>query len=87
MMLSPALEKYLMAIHTITLSKPVAKVKDVAAVLKVSSASVSPAMQRLESLHLIEYGRREYIELTHAGARHANSLQHRPWTNDSLGDI
>ena len=74
MILSPALEKYLLAIFNVTRRKRVARVKDVAALLRVSSASVSPAMHRLDQLGLVHYGRREYIELSPSGTRLAELL-------------
>lgn len=75
--LSASLEDYLETILQLTQSRPVARIKEIAQARGVKPGSVSPAMRRLESLGLIRYGRREYIELTEKGERAARRVYAR----------
>lgn len=65
--LTPALEDYLETIFRLVSDHGFARVRDIAKARNVRSASVSPAMRRLDDLGLIRYERREYVALTPAG--------------------
>lgn len=65
--LTPALEDYLETIFRLVSEHGFARVRDIAKARNVRSASVSPAMRRLDELGLIRYERREYVALTPAG--------------------
>ncbi len=65
--LSQTLEDYLETIYLLVRDKKVARVRDIAAARGVKPGSVTPAMRRLASLGLIDYERREYIDLTPEG--------------------
>lgn len=65
--LTPALEDYLETIFRLVSEHGFARVRDIAKARQVRSASVSPAMRRLDELGLIRYERREYVALTPSG--------------------
>ena len=62
-----SLEDYLETIYRILGRSSVARVRDIAEEMQVSPASVTPAMKRLAEKRLIEYSKRNYIELTEKG--------------------
>ena len=69
--LTSALEDYLETIYLLIRNKKVARVKDISEARDVSSASVSPALKRLDELGLIQHTQREFIELTPKGEAEA----------------
>jgi len=75
--LTNALEDYLETVFELVRDNKLARVKDIAKARKVRSASVIPAMRRLKELGLIEYVRREYIDLTPEGERAARRVYAR----------
>jgi len=72
--LSNALEDYLETIFELVRDNDFARVKDISQARNVRSSSVIPAMQRLSSLGLIKYIRREYITLTVEGENQARRI-------------
>lgn len=62
-----ALEDYLETIFLLIKDKKVARIRDIAEVRKVKPGSVTPAMKRLAELGLINYTKREFIQLTDEG--------------------
>ncbi len=62
-----SLEDYLETIYRILGRSSVARVRDIAEEMKVSPASVTPAMKRLAEKKLIKYSKRNYIEFTEKG--------------------
>ena len=74
--LSRTLEEYLEAIYAIKYEekKKVVRVKDIAKRMKVSMPSVTDALTRLSKLGLIDYEKREYIDLTEEGEKIAKDL-------------
>lgn len=81
--LSESLEDYLEEIYEISRGEP-ARVRDIAAKLDVSMASVSSAMKRLREKGLIKPGRYDYIELTPEGEALAARVSDR---HDDLHDF
>lgn len=81
--LTAALEDYLETIYLVTQDRPVARIKDIAKARGVRSASVTPAMRRLEEMGLIRYERRDYIELSEVGVEEARRVyaRHRVLTS------
>jgi DtxR family Mn-dependent transcriptional regulator len=75
--LSKALEDYLETILELVRDQKVARIKDIAAAREVRPGSVIPAMRRLAELGLINYERREYIDLTPRGEREARRVYAR----------
>lgn len=65
--ISGSLEDYLETIYLILEKNAVARVRDIAELMDVSPASVTPAMKRLAEKGLISYREREYIKLTEHG--------------------
>ncbi|MBS3918363.1 MAG: DtxR family transcriptional regulator [Deltaproteobacteria bacterium] len=72
--LTPSLEDYLEAIWTISLRDKVARVKDIAKSLRVSTPSVVNALNVLLEKNLIKHERYGYIELTDQGALKAKEV-------------
>jgi DtxR family Mn-dependent transcriptional regulator len=88
--LSNALEDYLETIFELVRDNGFARVKDISKARNVRSASVIPAMRRLSDLGLIQYVKREYINLTQEGENQARRIyaRHRVMTRfftDILG--
>lgn len=75
--LTTALEDYLETIFELIRDKPVARVRDIASARGVKAGSVTPAMRRLADLGYVEYGQREYIQLTPLGEREARRIYAR----------
>lgn len=75
--LTPALEDYLETIFRLVNETGYARVRDIAHARQVRPGSVSPAMKRLDKLGLIEYERREYVNLTEQGAAAARRVYAR----------
>ncbi|MBN2715682.1 MAG: metal-dependent transcriptional regulator [Deltaproteobacteria bacterium] len=75
--LSASLENYIATIHKLSQTHGTIRVKDIAAMRQVKPGSVSPAMQRLSRLGLIDYTRRESISLTVRGRAIAETLIRR----------
>lgn len=72
--LTPSLEDYLEAIWTISLREKVARVKDIAKCLAVTTPSVVSALNVLLEKNLIKHERYGYIELTDQGALKAKEV-------------
>ncbi|OFZ18812.1 MAG: hypothetical protein A2X94_00920 [Bdellovibrionales bacterium GWB1_55_8] len=66
-----ALEDYLETIFLLIRDKKIARVKDISQARGVRSASVSPALARLQELGMIRYVHREYVDLTAEGEKAA----------------
>jgi len=77
--LTRSLEDYLEAIYTIKLEeeKKVVRVKDIANKLNISMASVVGALEKLSNMGLIEYRKREYVDLTQRGEGIAKDIYER----------
>jgi len=75
--LTPALEDYLETIFRLVRDTGIARVRDIAKARDVRSASVSPAMRRLDELGLIRYERREFVALTTNGEAAARRVYSR----------
>ena len=72
--LTPSLEDYLEAIWTISLRDKVARVKDIAKCLAVTTPSVVTALNVLSEKNLIKHESYGYIELTDQGALKAKEV-------------
>jgi len=72
--LTPSLEDYLEAIWTISLREKVARVKDIAKCLAVTTPSVVSALNVLLEKNLIKHESYGYIELTDQGALKAKEV-------------
>ncbi len=77
--LTKALEDYLKAIYIIQAieGKKVVRVKDIASLLNVKMSSVTDALRKLSDLGLINYSKRNYVELTPKGENIAVKLYQR----------
>lgn len=75
--LTPALEDYLESIFQLVRGTGFARVRDIAKARNVRSASVTPAMRRLDEMGLIRYERREYVALTTEGEEAARRVYAR----------
>jgi len=75
--LSESQEKYLRTIYKLEQQGQTARVKDIAEIRDVKPGSVSPAMRNLAKLGLINYVRREFIELTPEGLQIAAKIEHK----------
>lgn len=69
--LSSSLEDYLETVYLLVQKHQFARVRDIAADRGVKAASVSPALQRLADMGLLDYSRREYVRLTEKGEHQA----------------
>ena len=78
--LTKALEDYLKAIYIIqTIEKRrVVRVRDIASLLSVKMSSVTDALKKLSNLKLINYSKRNYVELTDKGKELASKL-YKKW--------
>src|SRR4029078_2631999 len=74
---STAVEDYLERILDLINSKGYARVVDIAAALKISQASVTNMVQRLEADGLLEYKKYRGFVITNAGEKLARSIAHR----------
>src|SRR3954469_16603056 len=74
---SAAVEDYLERILELINSKGYARVIDIAAALKISQASVTNMVQRLDADGLLKYEKYRGLVLTPAGARVARKIAHR----------
>jgi Mn-dependent DtxR family transcriptional regulator len=74
---SAAVEDYLERILDLINSKGYARVVDIAAALKISQASVTNMVQRLDADGLLEYEKYRGLVLTNAGEKLARSISHR----------
>jgi DtxR family Mn-dependent transcriptional regulator len=77
MQLSAPMEDYLEAIGQLCAKNGVARIKDIAAKLEVSMASVVGAMKSLKRKGLVEQEHYGYVSLTVPGSRAAQSIIHR----------
>jgi len=75
--LTGSLEDYLETIFELVRDQKVARVRDIAKIRGVRSASVTPAMKRLAEMGLIRYVQREYIDLTPEGEVAARKIYAR----------
>jgi len=75
--LSRSLEDYVRAIYVISKRKKVARVRDIANILKVKPPSVIYSLKKLSNIGLITYEKHGYIELTKKGLRVAKGLSGR----------
>ncbi len=76
-MVSASLEDYLEAIYEICKTSSVARVKEIAARLEVTNASVVGALRVLREKGLIEQERYGYIRLTKSGRELARDVSNR----------
>jgi Mn-dependent DtxR family transcriptional regulator len=74
---STAVEDYLERILELINSKGYARVVDIAAALKISQASVTNMVQRLDAEELLKYEKYRGLVLTEAGARLARKIARR----------
>jgi Mn-dependent DtxR family transcriptional regulator len=74
---STAVEDYLERILELINSKGYARVVDIAAALKISQASVTNMVQRLDAEGLLKYEKYRGLVLTEAGEKLARSITHR----------
>jgi len=72
--LTPALEDYLETILVLSLKEKVARVKDIARSLQVTTPSVVSALNSLSERDLIRHERYGYVELTDQGAVKAKEV-------------
>src|SRR5205809_4433008 len=74
---SSAVEDYLERILELLDSKGYARVVDIASALKISQASVTNMIQRLDAEGLLKYEKYRGLVLTTAGEKLARSIAHR----------
>jgi len=74
---SAAVEDYLERILDLINSKGYARVVDIAAALKISQASVTNMVQRLDTDGLLKYEKYRGLVLTRTGEKLARSIAHR----------
>ena len=74
---SSAVEDYLERISELIKTKGYARVVDIAAELKISQASVTTMVQRLDDQGLVKYEKYRGMVLTSAGAEVAARIAHR----------
>src|SRR5438105_15702901 len=74
---STAVEDYLERILGLINSKGYARVVDIAAALKISQASVTNMVQRLDAEGLLQYEKYRGLILTVAGKKLARKIAHR----------
>lgn len=74
---SAAVEDYLEQILELINSKGYARVVDIAHLLKISQASVTNMVQRLDAEGLLKYEKYRGLVLTEAGAKLARKIAHR----------
>src|SRR5438552_16740584 len=74
---STAVEDYLERILELINSKGYARVVDIAAALKISQASVTNMVQRLDAAGLLKYEKYRGLVLTSAGEKLARRIAHR----------
>lgn len=72
--MSSSLEDYIEAVYSIYLQDNKVKAVEVARRLKVSRASTTEALQKLEQLGLINYGHYGAISITEAGVKKAKEV-------------
>lgn len=75
--LSRSLEDYLRAIYVICRRKRVARVRDIARLLKVKPSSVTYSLKKLSKMGLVEYEKHGYVILTEEGLKVAEGLSGR----------
>ena len=75
--ISESLEDYLKIIFQLERERRVARVKDIAARKGVRMASVTGALRRMSREGLVNYGAREFVELTDEGAELARKILQR----------
>ncbi|MHA1664451.1 MAG: metal-dependent transcriptional regulator [Candidatus Njordarchaeales archaeon] len=80
MEITRALEEYLKTIYILKQKgRKVVRVRDIAKKMNVKMSSVTDALKRLSREDLVEYQKREYVDLTKKGKRLAEKLYKR-WT-------
>lgn len=72
--ITSSLEDYIEAVYSIFLAEKKVKAIDVSRKLKVSRASVTEALQKLEQLGLINYGHYGTISMTDEGIKKAKKI-------------
>ncbi len=75
--LTRSLEDYIRAIYVLRRKKRVVRVKDIASFLNVKPSSVTTSLKRLATAGLVDYEKREYVDLTEEGLRVAEELSER----------
>jgi len=77
--LTKALEDYLKVIYIIQIvkKKRIVRVRDIALFMQVKMSSVTSALKKLSDLGLINYSKRNYVELTDEGKELASKLYKR----------
>ena len=72
--LSQSLEDYLETIYLIQLTQSVARIKDIALKMGVSSPSVTGAIKSLKNMGLVEHSSYGYVELNDKGRKTADEI-------------
>jgi DtxR family Mn-dependent transcriptional regulator len=75
--LSSSLEDYLESILVLERKHRVARVKDIADMLRVQMPSVTGALKSLKKRDLVNYEKNSFISLTEKGASIADAIQNR----------
>jgi len=75
--LSQSLEDYLEALYLLSKSKQTVRVKDLVKQMGVRSPSVIGAINRLQSMNLVDYEHHSHVALTAAGKEQAKRIYHR----------
>ena len=75
--LTRSLEDYVRAIYVLRKRKRVVRVKDIALFLNVKPSSVTNSLKKLANAGLVDYEKREYVDLTEEGLRVAEELSER----------
>ena len=75
--LTRSLEDYIRAIYVLRKKKKVVRVKDIASLLNVRPSSVTTSLKKLATAGLVDYEKREYVDLTEEGLRVAEELSER----------
>lgn len=75
--LSASQEDYLEVIYGIAGESAAVRIRDIAALMGVSMASVNGAIKRLEKQDLVSHGKYEYVQLTSKGKKRAARVARR----------
>lgn len=76
-LVSSSMEDYLEAIHILEVENGNVRIKDIAARLKISCASVSGAVKNLKKLGLVSHSRYDLVALTKEGDALARTVYER----------
>ena len=75
--LSPSMEDYLKAIHSVENERGTVRVKDIAKRLDITMPSVTSALKNLEKQGFVCHPRYDLVDLTPKGSRVAEDIYHR----------